>query len=173
MRRLKMVIAGCVAAGLLIAPIAQAGMGPEYQGRAEKDKGTAFGFDVNKAGSGKKVANVSAVLPYSCEEDQPGGNAFSAYSGSMRVKSNGAFSGKLKARSFEARGVGSSKASMKIHGKLGKRGKAHGTLSADVVFTKGMRRGSGERCYTGILDWKVKRGARVSVPARDARWARG
>jgi hypothetical protein len=168
MKRLRLALAGCLALALLAAPAARAGGDPQYQGRVEKDKGTAFGFDVEKNAAGKrKVDHVSAALPFSCEEQAPGGTAFVFAPGGLTVKSDGSFAGKLNA-DFLTRG--GNRGDIRLKGKLGKHGRASGTLSSEIFFAP---RGGDERCYTGILEWSVKKGRHVTLPARSRGLGRG
>ncbi|CAN5583942.1 hypothetical protein BH10ACT11_BH10ACT11_17200 [soil metagenome] len=158
-----------VLAAAMLASLARAAGGPpdnQYEGRLEKDSATYFGFDLSKSGGKTKVTKVKVGVIYHCRSGE-GGFLLGKSRGSLPVRSNDTFSGKLKVRfARSTRGSdGFSHATYAVHGKLGKKGKAAGTFEGELDFTpvimaRGIRQ---DHCYTGGLDWKAKRGADVSV----------
>jgi len=150
-------------AALLLACVtaAQAGVLRDYGGRVEKDPNTLIGFNLAKQDGKTRVVKIIAALPYSCEgTTSEGGSALAKAKGSLVVKSDKTFSGKLKTGSFQTRGAmrrgGPSRGDYKITGKLGKHGAAKGTITGELFLEQTMPRGGPEvRCYTGGLDWKA------------------
>ncbi len=150
---------------MVLATTAQAGVERDYTGRAEKDPNTFIGFDLAKKHGKTRVAHFLATLPYTCAgESGGGGSAAATAKGSLVVKDDRTFSGKLKTGNFQTRGnvqrgLGPTRGDYRIEGKLGKHGKAAGTIAGELFFNQTMRGGQQQqvRCYTGGLDWKAKK----------------
>lgn len=152
------------AVGLTLAIPAQAGpkfSDNAYEGRAERDPYTYFGFDVVTRDGKKRVANVTARLAYSCAGGS-GGRATARARGKLPID-DGHFAGKLSVPEDQipvrARGVTGSM-TYDVAGELRPRGRARGTIDAVIRFSAAPR-GGGSRCYSGKLDWRAKRGAEV------------
>ena len=166
----------CAAAVALPAAIpATAGMEAfenDYEGRAERDPGTYFGFDLVREDGKRKVAKVTALLAYSCDSGS-GGRGLARARGKLAVKASGRFAGRLSVpenqvpvRRGEARSL-----TYDVTGRLRRRGRARGTIDAVLLFV-GAPRGGSTRCYSGRVDWRARRGAEVEVPARQRLSAR-
>jgi hypothetical protein len=140
----------------------------DYEGRAEKDTATYVGFNVDGSQGDKEISKVKAYLSYTCRNGN-GGGLFGVAKGKLRVKPDDTFAGTLKvpASSIIARGGTENPFSdfkYRFEGKLGKKGKAKGTIDASLRYAGGSGRGSASTvCYTGELDWKAKRGADLEV----------
>jgi hypothetical protein len=167
MRRATLCIAVAAGVGALAIP-AQAGMEKfenEFEGVAERDPYTYVGFDVVKKQGEKKVAKVTARLSYACD-DGDGGRADDRVDGKLDVGPDGKFAGTLRGTTIPTRG-GARDVKYRFKGKFTSKRKAKGTINATLRFTPvSSPRGDVERvrCYTGILDWKAKRGAEVEPP---------
>lgn len=162
MNRKKALAALTVTAAIASGALASGrGSGNDYQGRAEGDSTTYVGFDlVNRT---TKLKNFGAVLNYHCPGQPDTLSVAGNSKGGLKVKEKGRFSGKLEGR-LMSRGD-SQKLSYKVTGKLGKHGKAKGTVDA-VFFNEFTRGGRPVRCYSGGLDWKVRKGAHVIIEVR-------
>ena len=133
----------------------------DYEGHAERDSSTYVGFDKQAKHGKTKVAHVTAALRYTCTNGD-GGLAFLQARGGLKVEQK-RFSGKLSIKESPVRG-GPSDASYEFAGKLGKHGRAKGTIEGELFLTSMRSRGGAPvRCYTGGLDWKAKRGADISI----------
>jgi hypothetical protein len=137
-----------------------------YQGKAERDPQNYFGFDVTRRNGERKVGRVTGLLPFNCD-DGFSGRAYARARGKLAVGDDGRFSGKVVADEFLARGA-DQKITYKVAGRLGKRGRARGTVDAVLSFQQKMRGANSIRCYTGGLDWRARRGA-DAAPVRGGR----
>jgi len=162
-------------AGLVLAIPASAGppgsiVDNGYEGRAERNPITYFGFDVIRSGGTKRVAEVTALLRYNCVNGS-GGDALARVNGRLRIE-NDRFAGTLRGEPEPFRAVhrlgpaSTSRSKYRIQGELRRGGRAKGKIEATLSFVPSMMRGDSRvRCYTGELDWKAKRGANASLPA--------
>jgi hypothetical protein len=169
MRRAILILAslGVIA---LAAP-AHAGFGPknldnDFEGRVERDRSSYFGFDVTRRNGERKVAKVTGLLKYSCT-DGKGGGASARVKGKLPVKDD-RFAGTLRLtadfvnRGVAPRGGSPGRIKFQVRGKFTSKRKAKGTVDAEIRFNGAPGRGEGlVRCYTGKVDWKVRRGADV------------
>lgn len=164
-RRTKLALATAALAAFSFACVAQAGSLAEnqYEGRVEKTQATYFGFDIKRDGAVKRVAKVAAYMPYHCRGESESARLYGEAKGSLRVKRNGSFSGKLDVKDVLLRGT-SIGGTYEIDGKLGKAGKAKGRIDAHIASHDTKRRISGLKCYSGGLDWKARKGAEVGLP---------
>ena len=156
---------------LAIAGTAIAGFGPaelsnDFEGRVEGDRTTYFGFDVVKKRGVKKVAKVTALLRYSCD-DGDNGYASARVKGKLPVE-NDRFAGTLRrtadfvSREVAVRGGNPGRITYRMRGKFTSKRKAKGKIDAEIRFRPTKMRGAEVvRCYSGGLDWKAKRGANV------------
>lgn len=164
MRRLA--AAALMVAALLVvsAPAASAGsVDNEYQGRVERTEGTFFGFDLAKKNGKTRVTNIGALLNYNCAGDG-GGRGGAIAKGSLKVEKR-KFAGKLEIDNSVRSGKRASPpGTYDITGRLGKHGKASGTIDAVIFATIVRPRGPAPtRCYSGRLHWNAKKGATVPV----------
>jgi hypothetical protein len=168
-RLVRRAIAGlAVICAVVITAPAEAGLEKlfenDYEGRAERDQDTYVGFDVVKRGDAKKVAKVTAKLAYSCTNGS-GGRATARARGKLEI-GDGEFAGKLRVPQDQiptratARGTSQSM-TYAVAGKLLRRGKARGTIDAEIRFAATARGDGITRCYSGKVDWRAKRGAEV------------
>jgi hypothetical protein len=162
-RRL-VVAATVIGLGLLLAIPAQAGLkftDNQYEGRAERDPFTYFGFDITSQDGRKKVAKVTARLSYQCAGGS-GGRATARARGKLAIE-DGAFAGRLSVPQDQipTRARGASTMTYDLTGELRRRGRARGTIDAVIRFAAAPRRRGGNRCYSGKLDWRARRGAEV------------
>jgi hypothetical protein len=165
-----------LAGGALAASAIAGAPGPpdnEYEGRAEGDNTTYVGFDVVKRNGQRKVKAVSALLHYECQSGS-GGSAFIRAQGGIKVNGEGRFAGTVRSDELptrEAARGGASGTSYLFKGRLRSEGRAKGRIDANLVFPEDPPRGgaSGERCYSGELDWRARRGAEVlpTLPPRE------
>lgn len=160
-------------AGLAIATPALGGFtaGPfnnDFEGRVEGDVGTYFGFDVKRQRGEVKVAKVTARLNYDCTNGK-GGGAAARVRGKLPVEDD-RFAGTLRRTAdFVTRGGSPGKIKYRVRGKFQSRRKAKGTVDAEIRFLEGTPRGGQRvRCYTGVVQWKARRGANLEpgVPMR-------
>lgn len=168
-RRRRAAIGVAIAASALMATQAIAGPPDnDYEGRAEKDPSTYVGFNVDGSNGDKKISKVKASLSYTCRNGN-GGGLYAMTKGKLRVKPDHTFAGTLKVsgKSVIARGGSENPFSdmkYRFEGKLGKKGKAKGTIDASLRYAGATARGSASTvCYTGELDWKAKRGADLEI----------
>jgi hypothetical protein len=135
----------------------------DYQGRIESDHGTFFGFDLTKAHGITKVSHIETFVKLQCGNGEAGQVALKL-NGSLRVKSNDGFKGTLRANPAPSRGTGNPPSvRATVAGKLQKHGKAKGKLDVSFDFIGDAPRGGTRvHCYSGAVDWKVKRGAVVN-----------
>jgi len=167
MRKLLWVVAAV--AGLAIATPASGGFtsGPfnnDFEGRAERDATSYFGFDVQRRRGDVKVAKATALLKYACTNGK-GGGAAARVKGKLPVEDD-RFAGTLRrTANFITRGGNPGKIKYRVRGEFQSRRKAKGTVDAEIRFRDGGQR---VRCYTGVVEWKARRGANVepSVPMR-------
>jgi hypothetical protein len=159
---------------LALAVPANAGFGPaqldnDFEGRVEKDGTTYFGFDLKSKRGEQKVAKVTARVRYSCT-DGGSGPASARVKGKLAVNGD-RFAGTLQrtADFGKARGDNPGKIKYDVRGRFATKRKAKGTIDAEIRFrSPPMRGGQRVRCYSGVVDWKAKRGANVApiVPTR-------
>jgi hypothetical protein len=156
-------LAGALAASAIAGP----GLPDnQYEGRAEGDSSTYVGFDVVKNDGQRKVKAVSAFLTYQCQGGG-GGEAFIRARGRIKVNEDGRFRGTVRSDEVPTRGAlarrGAEETTYLFKGRLKQGGKARGRIDANITFSgPPIRRGTpGQRCYTGELDWRAKRGAEV------------
>jgi hypothetical protein len=177
MKRLVLVLCLC---GLLAVPsTAMAGVfapDNQFQGRAEGDPNTYFGFDVTGKKKHRKVRHLAVAVPMACY-DGTQGIVEVPVPGSFRLRSpgvvlvtvSGGSSAHEKARPhhrhhvkifFAESDVDTPNGSGEIYlfGEVGRHGKARGYLQ---VHTDGASTG---KCYSGLLEWKAKRGVDVTYP---------
>jgi hypothetical protein len=167
--RRRAAIGVAIAASAVLATQAIAGPPDnDYEGRAEKDTATYVGFNVDSSQGDKEISKIKAFLPYTCRNGN-GGGLYGMAKGKLRVKPDDTFAGTLKVptSSILARGGSESPFSdfkYRVVGKLGKKGKAKGTIDASLRYSGGSARGSASTvCYSGELDWKAKRGADLEI----------
>jgi hypothetical protein len=146
-------------AGLTIATPALGGFtsGPfnnDFEGRVERDATSYFGFDV-------KVARVTALLKYACTNGE-GGGAAARVRGKLPVEDD-RFAGTLRRTAdFITRGGNPGTIKYRVRGEFQSRRKAKGTVDAEIRFREGTPRGGQRvRCYTGVVQWKARRGVNV------------
>lgn len=163
-------------AGLVLAIPASAGppgsiVDNGYEGRAERNPTTYFGFDVVRSGGTKRVAEVTALLRYNCVNGS-GGDALARVNGRLRIKDD-RFAGTLRGEPEPFRAAhrlgppSAATVTYRLKGKLEGRRRAKGTIDAELFFQPSMmRRGSLVRCYSGKLDWRARRGANAPVAPR-------
>ena len=154
-------------AAFSFACVAQAGdiADNQYQGRVEKTPGSYFGFNVKKQHGVKRVKRVAAYLPYHCRGQTEPLRVYSEADGSLKLKPDGSFAGKLKATQFLGRGGTGPRGTYELEGKIGDNGVAKGRIDANLRVNQARARGgSSLRCYSGGLDWKAKEGAEVGLP---------
>jgi hypothetical protein len=153
---------------LALAVPAHAGFGPaqldnDFEGRVEKDRTTYFGFDVKSKQGEQKVAKITARVRYSCTDGESG-PASARMKGKLPVNGD-RFAGTLRrtADFLKARGGSPGRIKYDVRGKFVSKRKAKGTIDAEIRFRTGppMRGGELIRCYSGVVDWKAKRGANV------------
>ena len=165
--RPKVLVAAIAALSLLVPASASAGtiFDNDYEGRIESNRSTYFGFDVQRQNGKVKVARVTAMMTYHCAGSLSF-NAAARVNGKLRVK-NRRFAGTLRGNLQVSRGD-PIQTKFRLKGKLGKRGRARGTIDAvaRIPMVTPVRGPEPQlvRCYSGGLDWKAKRGADVSVP---------
>lgn len=156
----KLIVPLTLALTLAIAAVAWAGSfsDNDYQGRIEKDKGTFFGFDVNKKNGSTKLSRFETIVKLQCSNGE-NGQVFLVMKGSLKANDDGSFKGTLSAIPQSRGGVN---ARALISGELQKRGKAKGRLDVSYNFAEMARGGQNVHCYSGAVDWKTKRGAIVN-----------
>ena len=139
----------------------------DFQGHIEKDPGTFMGFDLDSGGS--KVTHIAAGLKIQCNDGETGKSLLKG-KGSLKVKGNGSFSGKMKTKPIQNRvGRGSAElfdGRLEVSGKLQKHGKAKGQVGGTFSFFLN-RGGNKVHCYSGLVNWKAKKGATVNPVAQD------
>ena len=137
----------------------------KYEGRAEGDNTTYVGFNVKKKNGERRVKAVSAFLRYNCQGGG-GGSAFARAQGRIKVDDEGRFEGTVRTDDVPARGSlargGPTGTTYVFKGRLKQGGRAKGRIDANIVFAGGVRGEPSERCYTGELDWRARRGAEVA-----------
>ena len=183
MKRFVLVICLC---GLLALPaMAVAGVfapSNEFQGRVEGDPNTYFGFDLGKSNGKQRVKHVTGVLPMSCYNGDQGMLPVRVHGpfkvngiAGLLVGLSGETAARTKALATAARErthrhrprifagdgdvdtpIGQGEAF--LFGFLNRHGKAFGYIQ---VYLQTDTFG---RCYSGGLNWKVKRGATVAPP---------
>jgi hypothetical protein len=165
MRR-RLWISSVALGALALAVPANAGFGPaqldnDFEGRAEKDVTTYFGFDLKSKRGEQKVAKVTARLRYSCTDGESG-PASARVKGKLPVNGD-RFAGTLRRTAdFVDRGGSPGRIKYDVRGKFVSKRKAKGTVDAEIRFRIApMRGGELVRCYSGVVDWKAKRGANV------------
>jgi hypothetical protein len=81
-------------AALTSTAAAGGGLDNDYQGHAEGDSTTYFGFDLAKANGKTKIKNVEAVLNYHCRGENGNGprGTVARAKGSLPVKADDTFS---------------------------------------------------------------------------------
>jgi hypothetical protein len=143
-RVLAMTVAGVFTLG---TGIAFAGSDNDYEGRVKGTDDTYVGF--NLSNDGKKVKKITGYFHFKCNNGKEG-SVPARTKGELKVK-DGKFEGKTK---------GPSKGTMifETTGKLGKDGKAHGTIEATLKV-------SDELTCTARNDgeWSAKKGREVEV----------
>ncbi|CAN5547310.1 hypothetical protein BH10ACT11_BH10ACT11_04490 [soil metagenome] len=147
-RFVTVTVAAVLVVGLGVGT-ASAGGGPQYQGSVEKDPNTFLGFDVTGSGKHRKVKNFSAGrIAVACDSQSSDGRAGELkFVRALKVNKKGKFGGTASAKPvFRQALIPNFK--MTVHGKLGRKGKATGTLELNST---------GVRCYTGALNWKAKK----------------
>lgn len=125
----------------------------QFQGRIDGIRGTYIGFDQK----GKKgLKKFGMVAPIACG-DVAGGNIipFPIFSKRIPVKyPKGSKTGKFSIK-LDVRDAGVKLGTIKINGT--RKGKVlKGTISVSVNL------GPPGRCFTGVMKWKAKRGAKVN-----------
>jgi hypothetical protein len=173
-RNRSLILCAAILTVLGISVVAQAGVPPptsienDYEGHAAGgDPATYVGFDLAKKHGVKTVTKFGAFLTYRCDSG-PGGTVFGRAKGSLRVGDNGKFQGTKSVQPvFPAPRGGAEFQDFKyvITGKLGKHGKAEGTIEASLKVPPLRPRGTLSKCTTKPrkLDWNAKKGAN-SVP---------
>jgi len=164
----------CIAAAWAIVAPAHAGpkdpFAAAYEGRVERDRTTWLGFDVIRDDGRRKVARVAAYVPYNCD-DGAAAHGYGRVNGRLTVGPGGRFAGTLEGDGVIARGA-DDRLTYALRGRLGAGGRARGTIDAVVRFRSKARGGGFTRCYTGVLDWRARRGADTDPLSRQAGRAR-
>ncbi len=80
------------------------------------------------------------------------------------MKQDKTFAGRLRVPTTLSRGGTFEDFTYDVKGKLGKNGKATGTIDANLkIEDTGARGSTSGHCYSGVLHWKTKRGAHVTL----------
>jgi hypothetical protein len=156
---LGLVAAAAVCAG---AP-ASAGIAfpdAQYEGRIAGDPYTYVGFDLKRSKGKRAVKAIRAMVPIACHA------GYVEYlpirvKGRIAVRANGRFGATRRAVGLGLPdGVN---LRVKLRGRLGKGGKAKGTIAGkgDVSISIRRRGPATDKCYTGGQNWRARRGAEV------------
>jgi len=121
----------------------------DYEGRVKGEDETYFGFDLSN--DGKTVKKITGYFHFKCNNGKEG---------SLPARTKGTL--KVKDGKFEGKTKGPSKGTMifETTGKLGKDGKANGTIEATLKVSEELTctaRDDGE--------WNAKKGRDVELPS--------
>lgn len=150
----------CAAIALAVPTTSSAddlfGYDHDYQGKMENGDILYFGFDYKKSGNKAKMSKFSVIAPFNCANSTTVNLLAIRFNGKLAVKDGklNVKNKKVKFRIFSTttRVNGRLTMSAKFKGK-----KAKGTFQLST-------KSSGALCTFGVLNWKAKRGATVTLP---------
>jgi hypothetical protein len=149
----KLIVLTCLVATVSVVPLARAGtivitFDRDYEGRVERDSNTWFGFDVDNVNGHKKARHIQFYVPMACRGDGQF-RLLAGVEGAFRVRHH-RFHGTGDLRFVKGGGEAT------VTGRLRRHGRARGTVD---VTTPG-----DSDCYSGVLEWRARRGADVPPP---------
>lgn len=160
---MKLAVAvGAIVAICAVAP-AQAGLvfpDAQFEGRIAGDPHTYLGFDVKRAKGKRFIKKIHTTTPIACS---------SSYVGYLNLRVKGRIpvrkKGTFRATRTATGAVSGSDLRLTLRGRFGKGGKVKGKIQAKGEALLAARQGGGPtKCYTGVQNWRARRGAEVEPP---------
>lgn len=153
----------CTAAPALAGGIPDA----KYEGRIAGDPNTYIGHGIKRAKGKRFLTKLYAVVPFTCR-----GSAYVDWipmriKGRIPVRENGKFAATRKAVGVAV--PGHVKMRVKLRGRLAKGGRTQGRIEANGRILSEARAGTLAECYSGMHDWRARRGADVDPFPPDRR----